>query len=394
MKPRGRDYLAAADILRVTSIFLIGWNHFWQQSWLDPGFRVLDYYVNLQNIVRHGYLMVDVIIVISGFLLSLPYARAGMGLSEHPDFHEFYVKRFWRIFPSYTLAVLLCLLLWAAPQGEYRTVGFMLKDVFTHLTFTHNLFYDTYFTTPLPIVLWTMGVEVQFYFLFPLIARLYERHAGFTCVLLALIAAVFRLAVYGLEDTTFWVNQLPAMLDLYACGLAGGYLYVRVRERELPGWLQWALAGIAFAALLILLQLLYLGVIGDYPELRRQQLRLRLPIGVTAAVFLVCGSLGPEKLSKALGNPVTRFFAAISYNFYIWHQFLAVRMKVAHIPPYTAEQPNQAGEQPWMTQYTLLCFAVAVAAAAIFTYLWEKPVYRWGTKRLLTPKTEETQASG
>ena len=76
MKPGGRDYLAAADILRVISIGLIGWYHIWQQSWLDPGFKLFNHYVNLQNVVRHGYLMVDIVLVISGFLLILPHARA------------------------------------------------------------------------------------------------------------------------------------------------------------------------------------------------------------------------------------------------------------------------------------------------------------------------------
>ena len=38
--------LAAADALRVAAVFLVGWFHIWQQSWLDPGFRIGEYYVN------------------------------------------------------------------------------------------------------------------------------------------------------------------------------------------------------------------------------------------------------------------------------------------------------------------------------------------------------------
>ena len=51
--PAGKR-LAAADVLRVASIFIVGWFHIWQQSWLDPGFRIGQYYVNLQQVVRHG----------------------------------------------------------------------------------------------------------------------------------------------------------------------------------------------------------------------------------------------------------------------------------------------------------------------------------------------------
>ena len=391
MRSQGRDYLAAADVLRVLSIGLIGWYHIWQQSWLDPGFMLFNHYVNLQNIVRHGYLMVDIVLVVSGFLLSIPHARARLGLQESPDIHEYYVKRFWRIFPSYFLAVALCLFAWAIPQHQYHSAGFMLKDVFTHLTFTHNLFYDTYFTTPLQIVLWTMGVEVQFYLIFPLIGRLYEKSPSFACLVLTAVAAVFRLRVYVMDDTTLWVNQLPCMLDLYACGMAAGYLYTLHAKDEINNPVRWVLAGLALLALLVILQLVYMGVIGDYDDLRRQQLSYRLPLGVAAGAFLVCGSLGPPALNKALGNPVTRFFAAISYNFYMWHQFIAVRLKEAHIPAYVSESPNQAAEQPWMTQYTWLCFAAAIAAAALFTYLWERPIYRMGLKKQTKQKTETSR---
>ena len=383
-----KTYLAAADVLRVFAIAFLGWYHIWQQSWLDPSFRIGSIYVNLQQVVRHGYILVDVLLVISGFLLALPYARARLGLGQRPDVKEYYVKRFWRIVPSYALAVLLCLFLWAIPEGQYSSSRFMVKDVLTHLTFTHNLFYDTYFTTPLQIVLWTMGVEVQFYLLFPLIAALYESLPKTTCLTLTLAAIAFRAWVYFRPDTTFWVNQLPGMLDLYACGMAAGYLYVRLSQQELRPGTRRVLAGAALLALCVILQFLYEGVIGDYPALRRQQLVLRLPLGLAAGTFLLCGSLSPPVLSRALGNPVTRFLAAISYNFYIWHQFLAVRLKTTHIPAYAAENPNMAGEQPWQTRYTLLCFLAALAAAAAVTYLWERPVNRWGLKRTIRKRSD------
>ena len=38
--------------------------------------------------------------------------------------------------------------------------------------------------------------------------------------------------------------------------------------------------------------------------------------------------------------------------------------------------PQQVGEQPWQTRYTLLCFGAAIALAALLTYGFEKPVSR------------------
>ena len=378
---RDRKYLAAADILRVFAIFIVAWYHIWQQSWLDPGFRLGQHYVNLQQTIRHGYVLVDALLVISGFLLTIPYARAHFGLGAHPSPKEFYVKRFWRIVPSYALAVLLCLVLFALPEGSYSSGRAMVKDIFAHLTFTHNLFFDTYFATPLPIVLWTMGVEVQFYVLFPLIAVVYEARPKLTCLVLAVIAFAVRARVYFMPDTTFWVNQLPCMLDLYACGMLAAYLHARPRKTEPRKGTAWLMAAIAFFALLVLLQIMYLQPTGDYDEMRRWQLLSRLPIGVASGIFLLCGCRAPAGLDRALGNPVTRFLSAVSYNFYIWHQTIAVRLKMAHIPAYTSDSPNMSGEQPWQTRYTLLCFAAALAVAALVTYLWEKPLSKWGMKR-------------
>ena len=74
-----------------------------------------------------------------------------------------------------------------------------------------------------------------------------------------------------------------------------------------------------------------------------------------------------------------RFLSGVSFNFYIWHQWLAVKLKQWRIPPYlAAENPNQAGEMPWQLHYTLLCFFAALALAVLLTYLVEKPCAKWG----------------
>ena len=378
---RSRSYLAAADILRVVCIGLVGWYHIWQQSWLNPGFHLGSYYVNLQQVVRNGYMMVDVLLVLSGFLLALPYARARREQDVRPSARQFYVKRFWRIVPSYLLAILLTLFFWALPQGLYETPRAAVWDLLTHFTFTHNLFVDTYFLTPLPGVLWTLGVEVQFYLLFPLIAMFYEERPGLTCLLLTLAALLCRLWVIHMSGTLMWVNQLVCMLDLFACGMAAAWLYVRLSAREFSPGIRWLFAADALLALLLILQLLYWQNTGDGEAVRRGQLALRLPLALAGGAFLLCGCLGPRAFSPVLGNPVIRFFSAISYNFYIWHQFLAVRLKALHIPPYASEMPNMSAEQPWMTQYTWLCFAVCIAVGAAITYLFERPIYRKALQR-------------
>ena len=92
-----------------------------------------------------------------------------------------------------------------------------------------------------------------------------------------------------------------------------------------------------------------------------------------------------------MSNRVVRFLSGISFNFYIWHQWLAVQLKQWRIPPYlAAENPNQAGEMPWQLHYTLLCFAAAILVATLVTYLVEKPAAKWGRKKIM--RNEELMA--
>lgn len=373
-----KDYLAAADVLRVAALGIVAWYHFWQLSWLNPGFSLFGRYVNLQEMIRGGYMMVDVLLVLSGFLLAMPHAKARGGRHPVPATRDYFRRRFWRIMPSYALALFLVLLLYAMPQNLYAAPDAIFRDLLAHLTFTHNLTYDSYFLTPMPIVLWTLAVEVQFYILFPLLARRYRERPWLVCLGLTAAGLFYRVIVYPYEDTTIWINQLPAMLDLYACGMAAALLYTRWKDKVRRALPRAALALAAMGCFLLLLQILYLQPAGDFEDIRHGQLFWRLPIGLLSGGFLLGGCLAPAGLCRAMGNPVTQFLSAISYNFYIWHQFLAVRLREWRIPPYTSDIPYEAGEQPWQSQYMLLCFFAAGVLAVIITYAWERPMLRRG----------------
>ena len=377
----GSSYIAAADFLRVAAITLVAWYHFWQQSWLSPNFRLGGLRVNLQGLVSHGYLMVDVLLVLSGFLLTLPYARARRERLPFPSTRRFYLRRFWRIVPSYLLAVGLVFFLYALPQGKYASAGAALRDLALHLTFTHNLSAASCLWTPLLPVLWTLAVEVQFYLLCPLLMRAYVRRPGAVCLALTLTAFAARAWVLlRAEDSSMLVNQLPCMLDLYACGMLAATVVTGRADRR-RGRLSGVLLALgALLCFLLLLQIVYRQPYGDRDAARRMQLLWRFPVGLLTGGALLCGSLMPAGAQRAVGNPLTRLLAAVSYNYYIWHQFLAIRLKEGHIPAYVSEAPHKVGEAPWQLRYTLLCFAGAFLLALALTYGFEKPLNRLGRK--------------
>jgi peptidoglycan/LPS O-acetylase OafA/YrhL len=61
-------------------------------------------------------------------------------------------------------------------------------------------------------------------------------------------------------------------------------------------------------------------------------------------------------------------------------------MRRIGFPPSENELPNQAGEQPWQTQYVLWSFGLSLLAAILITYLVEKPAAR-GINRLRQRKS-------
>ena len=385
MPENGDNYVPAADFLRVLSILLISWFHIWQQSWLNPSFRLGGREVNLLGVVRTGYIMVDIMLVISGFLLFLPYANAKLDGRSFPGVRSFYKKRAVRILPPYFLCLVIYLAVYILPNHPYPNAAYMWKDILGHFTFTQTWTAEAYIGTKFPAVLWTLAVEVQFYLIAPLVCRCFAKKPLLTYLVMTAAALMYRnLYVLPMNDCNIWFNRLPAMLDVYANGMLAAYAVTYLkRKKDLPNLLS-VLVGTA--GVVVCIAVLYLisrlairqSYISGYEEIRHGQMEIRYVLSLLGGLFLVSGTAASLWFQKVLGNRVIRFLSAVSYNYYIWHSHCMLRLKAWHFPPYENEMPQMAGEQPWQQHYTLLCFAFALVTAVLLTYLFEKPV----TKKL------------
>lgn len=73
-----------------------------------------------------------------------------------------------------------------------------------------------------------------------------------------------------------------------------------------------------------------------------------------------------------------KFLAGISFNLYICHQYIAVKLKEFRIPNWEGEElPNMTGDVAWQWKYTILCLVFSIAAAVFMTYVVERPAARW-----------------
>ena len=398
-----QKWIPELDGLRALMIFMVSWYHIWQQSWLTPflGDYSLDY------LLRSGYIWVDGTVLLSAFLLYRPYARSRRTGDSLPDIREFYRRRARRILPGYLFILALTFFAVCLPWRLYSSPQFMVKDVVTHLTFTFPFFYDTYMTTPLGAACWTLAIEVQAYILFPWIARASMKRPGMTCCVLLVTCFGFRFwCLWSLKEFGMVVNQLINFLDVYVAGCILAVLYERLAEKEKkPAWTQWAATALFLLAFWGLLRMLRVqaassvysaesGIAGklasllgmergtsNYPIIQRNQMLYRPVFSLLFGSLLLLAPFSLILLRNLLGNPVTKFLAGISMNYYLIHQTVIVHMRRTGFPHSEAEYPNQAGEQPWQNQYTLLAFALSFVLAVLITYLVEKPVQRWTDRR-------------
>ncbi len=378
----------AGDFLRVASVGLVGWFHIWQQSWLNPDLHLFGRSFRIYPLVACGYMFVDLMLLLSGFLLML-----GWQAGRNRRARDFYIARAARILPSYLLCIAIMLFAFALPGRLYRSPGAMWKDLLAHLSFTHNFFYDTYLATPLNGVLWTLAVEVQFYLIFPLLARAFDRAPVRTWGCMVALAMLIRLTIilYA-EDSAIYFNRLTAMLDVYANGMLAAHIYRRLAKKPQSARRAWLSTALTILAVVGVYRILCAQHLRSGTEnIRMGQMLWRFPLSALGCVFLVCGSRSIRLMRALFSNRVVCFLSSLSFNFYIWHQFLAVKLKAWRIPYYEGVNPNQAGLQPWQNRYTLICFVGSLALSLLITYLVEKPCARWIKRRLSSRKALETK---
>ena len=370
-------HVDTCDGLRTMAVLIVAWFHIWQQCWLFPGLTVLGRSVSFDPLVRAGYIWVDMMILVSGFCLYLPWARMRYEGGRPPKATDFYVKRLARIHPSYllTIAVMLAVALYT---GAYASRTQMLRDTLSHLTYTHMFFYDTYYASNLGGALCTLALEMQFYLLFPLLARAFYRMPATALAAMVAAALGFR-GMVGLhaKDVSLYFNQLPAYLDTFALGMAAASVHAYAAQKKHGPLLRVLCSLLAVGALTLVWQVVRRQAASPNVEaIRLGQMGNRLSMGVLGAAFLVCSANAGLVLRRLLGNPLTSFFSGISLHFYIWHQTIAVWLINGRVIPSAYENPNWEGDAVWQVRYTVACFALSILVAVVLTYGFERPVAR------------------
>jgi peptidoglycan/LPS O-acetylase OafA/YrhL len=348
-----RERLDILDGLRGIAILLVVWYHIALVS--GQAFGPFDF------IAQTGYLGVDLFFFISGFCLFYPYARALIDGRAMPATRRFFERRILKIVPSYLLALAVFAIVYRAQFASPQDVAVQL---ISHLTFLHTLSPATYGAISGP--LWTIGVEVQFYLLFPLIVPWFKRSPVFGWLILAGVSEGYRLAVgdAGLGSQFGWINQLPAFFDVFGAGMLAAYALVALRAHTPVAALKPRTATVlslvtCAIALGGLMTAYWVGLNSSADDAHVWLNGVRVAIGPICIILALTTFFAAPRWKTIVATPALVFLSAISYNLYLWHLEIAVWLHGSGLPAIVS---------------ALIAVPVAIGVAWVLTYRFEQPI--------------------
>lgn len=222
------DFVRAAAILMVLSLHLA-----------ENCFSILSGNGLLVRFISWGYSGVDLFFVLSGFLIGGRIIEESLNVSF--SFRQFYIKRFFRIFPPYYAAMVVTVAVLSVVSHKLILLDTdVLKDFFFHL-----LYLQDYIHPPkggfwfLTLHYWTLAVEEQFYLLIPVLLYLTIRFVRgyllYTLLLLGVSGFFLRywLSRHGVTGDWYYSYYMPfhTRFDSLIFGVLAAAVFIRFQEK-------------------------------------------------------------------------------------------------------------------------------------------------------------------
>jgi len=264
-----------------------------------------------------GFIGVDVFFVVSGFLITRIIV-AGLETGQF-SFREFYTRRVTRIIPALACtvgAVMLCALYLQQPQALEHTAQ---QSIYALLSVSNLFFWsEANYWAPSAesfalLHTWSLGVEEQFYLVYPLMLVAAHRLGGLRGVVILLLLTLFA-GVYASEvaarshpEAAFYFT--PLRFYEFALGGLGTVLEARLQWLRKSPWLSGAvtLSGV----FLIVVSAVYFNRLMPLPGLL-----MLAPLSGTLLIIMA-GSSPIAQL--VLSNPVMSWVGKVSYSLYLVH---------------------------------------------------------------------------
>lgn len=269
-----------------------------------------------KNLLPSGYLGVDIFFVISGFVITSSLANRPS--KSFGDFLlGFYSRRVRRIVPALVLFVIVTGILICIFHPEPRVMlGIGLRAIFGFSNIALYQGATDYFATSTELNVfthtWSLGVEEQFYFIFPFLlwfsgfGRQTRKGTIFLFWIMGALAIASLTAFIYLSRTDQPAAYFLMPARFWELG-TGCILFLFLQGRTLKGWV----AGVPpFGVMGLLIAVLFIPL----------QFTVQATISVVLLTALLIASLRPETTAyDLLTHPHVVYIGLISYSLYLWH---------------------------------------------------------------------------
>ena len=319
-----------------------------------------------------GYIGVDVFFVISGYLISASILSEMQ--SGRFSIAAFYERRIRRIFPAllvmlFVVSILAYIYLLPVEMLEYaRSLLGALASGSNFLFWHEGGYFDSPSALKPLLHTWSLGVEEQFYILFPIFLVVMRRwfpkrlQAGIYAIAAISLVAACRTVQHD-DAAAFYFAPLRAWELLIGTIISQRYLPA---PRSAVG--RNLMTGIGLA-LIVAPAILYT------PDTRFPGLTA-LPPCLGAALLIAGGDTGSSLVGRLLSWTPIRFIGLISYSLYLWHWPVIVFRSSGSFLLYANQWPEKLVK--------LVLLGISIVLATLSWRFVERPFRkgRWRPNRL------------
>ena len=367
-------YFPGLNGLRFIAAFLVIISHVEEMKMLF-GYENWRLVPTIEHI---GAISVTFFFVLSGFLITY------LLLEEKKQTRwicltSFYSKRITRIWPLYYLIVILGIFIIphiSALHIPGNPFPFIPKIIALFLLIFPNLVFGFYGFTPYTVQTWSIGVEEQFYMIWPLLFRFTSNYlrnmigiiVGYMAVFVLLKAGILitkSMHYLPLAETEFLEHILTFLsftrIDCMAIGGIGAWAVFYRRKRILSLVYHPLIIGIStFVLVALMLKGTILPVVGH-----------RLYAGLFIIVILNIAT-NPGRLTYLLENRTLNYLGKISYGIYMYH-FLVIGVVIALLRNNLLTHPMN-----WLSHTILYALVVGltIGVSAVSYHAFEYPFIR------------------
>ena len=307
------------------------------------------------RIFEHGNYGVQLFFVISGFILALPFASHRLRGTKAVSLKTYFLRRLTRLEPPYIISMLLffALLVLFVHESATRLAPHLAASLF----YVHNIVYGGEGT--INPVAWSLEVEIQFYILVPVLARLFAiRDATVRrSVIVSLIVLALLLQTFVMPSDTSRVSRSVlnyVQFFLFGFLLADVYL-VEWRSTPEPS-LRWDVVSLVGWPLLPVL--LTFGALS----------RWAFPV---ATFLLYCAAFRGRWSRKVFSLPLITTIGGMCYTIYLLHYQI-----ISFIGRYTVRWRGSDRFGVEMVWQLALLGPVILLVCAVYFALIERPCMR------------------